>query len=129
MKKDTIKDYLDLIKQNNLLEKKIATLREVIIKQARKKNTYDFSSGGKIVSIIERSETVFPEIGESGREEVESVVKRSTIISMMMSFDIVKLGNAYDEKNLPPSLITKLKPYAKKVVTTRVVIKKSSRGS
>lgn len=120
---ELISKYLYWQKQKESAEEKLASLKEEIVAQAKEKKVKKIKSGKAYLYIVTSRETRFPQLGEPGRREVERIVKQSGELEEVVVFDIVRLGNAYDEKKLSKSLMKKLAPYAKKAKTTKIVVK------
>jgi len=116
--------YLYWLKRKESAEKKLEGLKEEIVELAKEKKIKKIKSGKEQLYIISQSETRFPQMGEPGRKEVEKIVKKSGELKEVVIFDIVRLGNAYDEGKLSKELREKLKPYAKKGKTTKIIVKK-----
>jgi len=115
--------YLYWQRRKENAEEKLSSLKEEIVAQAGEKKVKKIKSGKATLYIVTSRETRFPQLGEPGRREVERIVKQSGELENVVIFDIVRLGNAYDEKKLSKSLLKKLAPYAKKAKTTKIVVK------
>lgn len=92
-------------------------------KLARKERVKKIETESTKLYFITQTETRFPQFDEKGREEVERIVRESGELREVMVFDIIKLGNLYDEEKLSPELMKKLKPYAKRVKLTKIRLK------
>lgn len=110
--------------QKEKVEEKLRELKEEIVALAKEKKIKKIKSSKFQLFIISQSETRFPQLGEPGRKEIEKIVKQSGELREVVTFDIVRLGNAYDEKKLSKQLMEKLKPYAKRERTTKIVVKR-----
>lgn len=104
-------------------QERLDKLKEEIVVLAKEKKIKKIKSGKVYLYIITQSETRFPQLGEPGRKEVEKIVKQSGELKDVVIFDIVRLGNAYDEGKLGKELMEKLKPYAKETKTSKIVVK------
>lgn len=124
---DLIKEYLDWVEKKKKTERKLEDLREEIIFRAKKEKIRKVIAGNRQILIVSQRETRFPQIGEPGRKEVEKIVRETEELEKVMVFDIVALGNLYDQRKLSPALMEKLRPFAKKVKTTKIVIRSFSK--
>jgi len=120
---DLTSQYLYWQARREGAQEKLDHLKEEIVILAKKKKVKKIKSGKAYLYIISHSETRFPQLGEPGRKEVERIVKKSGELKKVVIFDIVRLGNAYDEKKLSKELMKKLKPFAKRERTTKIVVK------
>ena len=120
---ELVSKYLYWQKRKERVEERLSGLKEEIVELAKEKKVKKIKSGKAYLYIITSRETRFPQLGEPGRREVEKIVKASGELENVVIFDIVRLGNAYDEKKLSKSLIKKLAPYARKAKTTKIVVK------
>ncbi len=121
---DLSSQYLYWLKRKESAEKKLEGLKEEIVELAKEKKIKKIKSGKEQLYIISQSETRFPQMGKPGRKEVEKIVKKSGELEEVVIFDIVRLGNAYNEGKLSKELKEKLKPYAKREKMTKIVVKK-----
>ena len=121
---DLTSQYLYWHARKEKAEKKLDVLKEEIVVLAKEKRIKKIKSGKVYLYIITQSETRFPQLGEPGRKKVERIVKQSGELKDVVIFDIVRLGNAYDERKLSKDLMKKLKPFAKRERTTKIVVKK-----
>lgn len=122
-----IGEYLGWLGRKKEVEEKLEGLKREIISQAREEKIRKITTKKEQVLIVSQTETRFPQIGEPGRKEVEKIVRESEELEKVMVFDIVALGNLYDQGKLPPALKEKLRPFAKKVQTTKIVIRPFSK--
>ncbi|MGB9911143.1 MAG: hypothetical protein ACPLKP_00910 [Microgenomates group bacterium] len=125
--KNLVDEYILWLKKKEKIEKRLDGLKEAIIAKAKKEKIKKISTDDFQVLIISQSETRFPQINEPGRKELEKIVKESKELEKVMVFDIVALGNLYDQKKLSAELMEKLKPFAKQVKTTKLVIRPFSK--
>ena len=105
-------------------QEKLDSLKDEIVILAKEKGVKKIKSGKIYLYIISQSGTQFPQIGEPGRKDVEKIVKDSGELKDVVIFDIIRLGNAYDEKKLSNNLMKNLEPFAKREKTTKIVVKK-----
>jgi len=105
-------------------QEKLDSLKKDIVILAKEKGVKKIKFGTTYLYIITQSETRFPQIGKPGRKDIEKIVKDSGELNDVVIFDIIRLGNAYDEKKLSINLMKKLEPFAKREKTTKIVVKK-----
>lgn len=106
-----VNQYLELHSQQDKLEEKLISLKKVIAKFSKDTNQKHLKSGNTILKVRQYEKTTFPKIDQKGREEVENILRKSKEWQQAITFDIVKLGLAYDKKKLSTSLVDKLRPY------------------
>lgn len=70
-------------------------------------------SGNTLLKVYQGERTVFPKVDAPGRREVMDIMYQPREYKHLVTFDIVKLGLAYDKNQLSPELKDKLKPYTK----------------
>lgn len=128
--KDTPKDlnslvaeYLDWAAKRAKAEEQLSVLKEQIIALAQSQKIKKINFDKTRLLIVAQTETRFPQIGEPGRKEVEKIIKESGEAKEAMVFDIISLGNLYDQKKLSAALMARLAPFAKKTKSTKIVIR------
>jgi len=62
-----------------------------------------------VFTVSAKNRTVFPKSNQPGRKDLEAAVKNAGYWKEVLSFDVVKLAEAYDDKRLPADLQEKLK--------------------
>ena len=70
-------------------------------------------SGNMLLKVYQGERTVFPKVDAPDRREVMDIMYQSQEYKHSVTFDIVKLGLAYDKNQLSAELKDKLKPYTK----------------
>ena len=121
---DLVAQYLYWQEKQEKAQKTLDGLKEEIITEAKKKKTRRIKSGQTQLIIITQSETRFPLLDDPQRKRVEKIVRKSGELEKATVFDIIKLGNAYDEGKLSKKLKKQLQPYMKRVKSTKIVVKK-----
>jgi len=121
---DLAAQYLYWQEKEEKAQKALDNLKEEIIIEAKKKKTKRIKSGQAQLIIVTQSETRFPRLEDPQRKEVEKIVRKSGELEKATVFDIVRLGNAYDERKLSKKLRKQLQPYTKRIRTTKIVVKK-----
>lgn len=127
--KSLVAEYLNWQNKKETAEKQLEALKVKIVLLAKEKKIKKIAADGRQLLIVSQSETRFPQIGESGRKELEKIVRESGEVQEVMVFDIITLGNLFDRKKLSPQLIEKLQPFAKKIQATKIVIRPFSKTS
>jgi len=115
-----VDQYLELQSEQDLIQEKLSELKKVIASFSRKTNQKQLKSGNTILKVRQYQKTVFPKIEQKGREEIEEIMRKSKEWKQAITFDIVKLGLAYDKKTLSENLIDKLKPFADSEAVIRI---------
>lgn len=121
---DLASEYLYWQARREKSQEKLDKLKEKIAILAKEKKIKKIKLGKIYLYIIIQSETRFPQLGKSGRKEIEKIVKQSGELKDIVIFDIVRLGNAYDDKKLSKGLMKKLKPFARRERITKIMVKK-----
>lgn len=116
--------YLSWQAKKEKAEEELEVLKEEIVAEAQKRRVKKVKAGKAYLYIISQSETRFPQLGEVGRSKVEKIVRESGELEDVVIFDIVRLGNAYDQGKLSKNLMEKLAPFAKREKTTKIVVKR-----
>ena len=123
---DLASEYLSWQNQREKADEKLNKIKNQIILMAEAGKIKKIKSGKNQLLIISQSETRCPQQGEPGRGQLEKIVHQSGEAEKAFSFDIIRLGNAYDEKRLTKKLMARLKPFARREKTTKIVVKKAS---
>src|SRR3989339_1198192 len=107
-----VDEYRECLRAKEALDAKLAAAKQKLLEysQSIRKKTLFTQSGSVTVSVKNR--TVFPKYNQPGRKDLEAAVKAAGYLEEVLSFDVVKLAEAYDDKRLPPDLQEKLKPLA-----------------
>ena len=103
-----VDEYRECLRAKEALDAKLAAAKQKLLEysQSIRKKTLFTQSGSVTVSVKNR--TVFPKYNQPGRKDLEA----AGYLEEVLSFDVVKLAEAYDDKRLPPDLQEKLKPLA-----------------
>ena len=124
---DLAAQYLYWQEKQEKAQKALDDLKGEIVAEAKKKKTKRIKSGQAQLIIITQSETRFPRLDDPQRKRVEKIVKKSGELEKVTVFDIVRLGNAYDEGKLSKKLKKQLQPYTKRVKSTKIRVKKKKK--
>ena len=124
--KDLVDQYLKLISDQKALQSQIDSLKQTIAKFSLESNMKHLKSGNMLLKVFQGERTVFPKVDQPGRREVMDIMYKSQEYKHSVTFDIVKLGLAYDKNQLSPELKEKLKPFVKQEPFIRVTIGKIS---
>ena len=111
--KDLVNQYVKLISDQKALQSQIDSLKQTIAKFSQESNMKHLKSGNMLLKVFQGERTVFPKVDQPGRREVMDIMYKSQEYKHSVTFDIVKLGLAYDKNQLSAELKDKLKPYTK----------------
>ena len=111
--KDLVNQYVKLISDQKALQSQIDSLKQTIAKFSLESNMKHLKSGNMLLKVFQGERTVFPKVDQPGRREVMDIMYQSKEYKHSVTFDIVKLGLAYDKNQLSEELKDKLKPYTK----------------
>jgi len=125
---DLVDQYLELQKQKEDLDQKLSFLKQRIAAFSQESHMKTLKSGDSLLFVNRRMRTVFPKVHEDGREEIEEILRHSGEWKYAITFDIVKLGQAYDKKKLSEELREKLKPFTRQEEMVRVALKNVNHG-
>lgn len=117
-----VDEYLNCLKSRQVLEEKLSLAKQKLLdySQASKKKTLFTQTGSVTISV--KSRTVFPKYNQKGRGELEKAVKDAGYWDKALSFDVIKLAEAYDDNQLPPELQSALAPFAQKDRQIRIFV-------
>lgn len=117
-----VDEYLDCLKAKAVFDEKLAIAKQKLLEysQANKKKTLFTKTGSVTISVKKR--TVFPKYNQPGRKELEAAVKDFGYWNEALSFDVIKLAEAYDQKQLPEALRIKLAALAKTEPQIRIFV-------
>ncbi|MDZ7586340.1 MAG: hypothetical protein U0946_01180 [Patescibacteria group bacterium] len=111
--KDLADQYLKLLADQKALQSQIDSLKQTIAQFSKESNMKHLKSGNTLLKVYQGERTVFPKVDKAGRREVMDIMYQSQEYKHSVTFDIVKLGLAYDKNKLSAELKDKLKPYTK----------------
>ena len=124
--KDLADQYLKLLSDQKTLQSQIDELKKQMAEYCQENNTDNLVTGNTRLKVVSGEHTVFPKSEEAGRNEVMKLMYDSQEWKYSVTFDIVKLGLAYDKNQLSEDLKEKLKPYIKTELYIRVTTSKIS---
>lgn len=117
---ELVNQYLELQAKQDKLKQEHENLKKVIAQFCKETNQKHLKSGSIILKVRQFEKTTFPKIDDPDRKAVENIMRRSKEWKHSITFDIVKLGLAYDKKKLSDNLMEKLDPYTDKEEVIRV---------
>jgi len=124
--KDLADQYLKLLADQKSLQSQIDQLKQQLADYCLENETDNLVSGNTRLKVSQGDHTVFPKAEEPGRREVMDIMYKSQEWKYSVTFDIVKLGLAFDKNQLTQDLKDKLKPYIKTEPFIRVTSAKIS---
>jgi hypothetical protein len=124
--KDLADKYLKLLSDQKSLQSQLDELKKQMAAYCKQNNTQELISGNTRLKVVSGTHSVFPKAEEAGRNEVIKIMYASPEYKYSVTFDIVKLGLAYDQNKLSQELKDKLKPYIKTEPFIRVTTAKVS---
>lgn len=124
--KDLADQYLKLLTDQKTLQSQIDNLKQQMADYCQENDTEELVTGNTRLKIVEGERTMFPKAEEAGRNEVINIMYKSQEWKYSVTFDIVKLGLAYDKNQLSEELKDQLKPFAKTEPFIRVTTAKIS---
>ncbi len=110
---ELVETYLKLDQAKQKLEKDFEEIKQKLVDFSRSNKRKTLRSGKITLTVMVKERTVFPKLNQPGRKEVEKILKNSGDYNNILSFDVVKLAEAYDNKTLPDSVREELKSYLK----------------
>ncbi|TSC68071.1 MAG: hypothetical protein G01um101456_754 [Parcubacteria group bacterium Gr01-1014_56] len=124
--KNLADQYLKLLSDQKSLQTQIDDVKKQMADYCRENDTGELISGNTKLKVSQGDHTVFPKAEEAGRNEVMKIMYGSQEWKYSVTFDIVKLGLAFDKNQLSEELKDKLKPYVKQEPFIRVTTSKIS---
>ena len=124
--KDLADQYLKLLVDQISLQSQIDELKTQMADYCQENDINELISGNTHLKISQGERTMFPKAEESGRREVMDIMYKSQEWKYSVTFDIVKLGLAFDKNQLSEDLKDKLKSYTKQEPFIRVTTGKIS---
>jgi len=126
--KDLADQYLKLLADQKTLQTQIDSMKQTLAKFCEDNQVNELQSGNTRLKVSQGDRTMFPKAEEQGRREVMDLMYKSQEWKYSVTFDIVKLGLAYDKNQLSEDLKDKLKPYIKSEPFIRVTTGRISYG-
>lgn len=120
---EIVKEYLQLLKQKEDLEERLELLKQKLADFSKKNKKKGFVWENEILVVSVKKKTIFPKKKEAGRKELEEILQNSGEMDKAITFDILKLAEAYDDKKLSSELREKLKPFTKTEEVVRIYTK------
>jgi hypothetical protein len=117
---ELVDQYLELQEKHDQVESELQDLKKTLAAFSRKTNQKHLKSGNIILKVRQFEKTTFPKVDQKGREQVEDIMRKSKEWKHAITFDIVKLGLAYDKNKLSEDLKNRLAPYTDKEEVIRV---------
>ena len=124
--KDLADQYLKLLSDQKTLQSQIDSMKQTLAKFCEDNQVDELQSGNTRLKVSQGDRTMFPKAEEQGRREVMDLMYKSQEWKYSVTFDIVKLGLAYDKNQLSGDLKEKLNPYIKTEPFIRVTTGKIS---
>ena len=124
--KDLADQYLKLLADQKTLQTQIDSMKQTLAKFCEDNQVNELQSGNTRLKVSQGERIMFPKAEEAGRNEVMKLMYESKEWKYSVTFDIVKLGLAYDKNQLSEDLKDKLKPYIKTEPFIRVTTGKIS---
>ena len=124
--KDLADQYLKLLADQKTIQSQIDLMKQTLAKFCKDSQVNELQSGNTRLKVSQGDRTMFPKAEEQGRREVMDIMYKSQEWKYSVTFDIVKLGLAFDKNQLTQDLKDKLKPYIKTEPFIRVTSAKIS---
>lgn len=99
-----IDEYLDCWRAKEAFKAKLELVKAKLLAYSQETKQKTFITPTARVTVTAKQRTVFPKINQPGRKELEQAVKAAGYWQEALSFDVVKLAEAYDDNRLPPEL-------------------------
>lgn len=117
-----VDEYLQCLRSKESFDEKLKAAKQKLLDYslANNKKTLYTRTGSVTVSVKKR--TVFPKYNQPGRKELEAAVKAAGYWDKALSFDVIKLADAYDDNILPEELRSDLTPFAKSDQQIRIFV-------
>ena len=124
--KELADQYLKLLADQKTIQSQIDELKQQMADYCQQNNLSELTTGNTRLKVSQGERTMFPKAEEAGRNDVINIMYKSQEWKYSVTFDIVKLGLAYDKNQLSEELKEKLKPYVKQEPFIRVTVGKIS---
>ena len=124
--KELADQYLKLLAGQKTLQSQLDELKQQMADYCQQNNLSELTTGNTRLKVSQGERTMFPKAEEVGRNDVINIMYKSQEWKYSVTFDIVKLGLAYDQNKLSQELKDKLKPYTKIEPFIRVTTSKVS---
>jgi hypothetical protein len=121
-----IDQYILLYREKELLDEKLAKLKEKLTAYSESVNQKVFTSGDYLLRISQKLKILFPKKNQKGRKEILALVKQFPEYQKTLSFDIVKLANLYQKKQISQELRKKLARFATQKKVFRFSLQKKT---
>ena len=121
-----VDEYLQCLRSKETFDEKLKAAKQKLLEYSltNKKKTLYTQTGSVTVSVKKR--TAFPKYNQPGRKELEAAVKAAGYWDKAMSFDVIKLAEAYDDGRLPEKLKSQLAPFSRPDQQIRIFVNELS---
>ncbi|MFA4827422.1 MAG: hypothetical protein WC596_04210 [Candidatus Shapirobacteria bacterium] len=126
---DTVAKYLDLRLKKAKLESDLSQVEQELADYCRQNKKRSLTFRDQILTVVQKTKTVFPSKSDPKRKELEQILKSFDITTQFKTIDITRLASAYDLKKLPADLNAALKPLATAKPFIRISLLPASRRS
>jgi plasmid stabilization system protein ParE len=117
---ELVTKYLKLLSDQKALVSQIEEAKHQLAEYCQENEVNELTSGNTRLKVSQGNHTIFPKAEEQGRREVMDIMYQSQEWKYSVTFDIVKLGLAFDKNQLSEDLKDKLKPFTKQEPFIRV---------
>lgn len=124
--KELADKYLKLLADQKVIQSQLDDLKQQMAVYCQQNNLSELTTGNTRLKVSQGERTMFPKAEESGRNDVMKIMYDSQEWKYSVTFDIVKLGLAFDQNKLSQDLKDKLKPFIKTEPFIRVTTAKIS---
>jgi len=124
---DTIAKYFDLRSQKARVESDLSQVEQELASYCRQNKKRSLTFKNQILTVVQKTKTVFPAKSDPRRKELEQILKSFEITTQFKTIDITRLASAYDLKKLPDDLVSALKPLATQKPFIRISLLPTSR--
>jgi len=118
-----VNEYLALKQERTDLDSRLSELENRIASYCRRYKTKTLRTPKHLLFIVQKLRTVFPPKGDPLRPKLESILQSFPQKDQFLSYDVIKLDQAYDRRRLPQKLLTLLKPLTTRQPYLRITVR------
>lgn len=108
-----VDEYVDCLRDKERVDDRLVAAKQKLLEYSQSIGKKTLFTKNGSVTVSYKNRTVFPKYNQPGRKELEAAVKAAGYLDSVVTFDVIKLAEACDDKRLPEKLAEELKPLAR----------------
>ncbi len=119
-----VNDYEKTKEELDRIEEKLEKIKEALFSYSEKHHVDNIVGSNAIARLRKYKNIKFPNKGESGRDSVENIIKKSGLWERFSTLDTFSLSRSIQEGQIPEEVILNLKDFVSVSETKRIYLSK-----